>query len=321
VQEAAAATVISLTLIRVHETTIPVPRASTHPDLTDWIQLLRWNKPSGRLILLIPAGWSLWLSPAGPPAVSLVVLIVLGGVAVSGAGCIANDLWDRRFDREVARTRQRPLAQGRIPLPAAFTGLGALLLLSLAVVLAIPGPNRLTCLILSLLSLPPILLYPSAKRWFAYPQSVLAICWGFAVLIPWAASGAPLIGSFTLVCCWLATLLWTFGFDTVYAMADQSDDARLGLRSSALSLGPKAVGTVRISYGLMALALALAAGSGGLSWPFWPCWLVGALGMQLASTKLTVGKPQPMSVYGLHFRDQVWLGALMLLGVIVGRIG
>ena len=83
-------------------------------QLQAWLALLRWDKPSGRLILLIPAGWSLWLLPQAPPAAVLVGWIVLGGLAVSGAGCVANDLWDRRIDPLVERTRQRPLASGRI---------------------------------------------------------------------------------------------------------------------------------------------------------------------------------------------------------------
>ena len=83
-------------------------------------QLLRWNKPSGRLILLVPAGWSLWLTPQAPPEGSLIVLIVIGGVLVSGAGCIANDMWDINFDRNVERTKDRPLATNQISKKTAF---------------------------------------------------------------------------------------------------------------------------------------------------------------------------------------------------------
>jgi len=161
-----------------------------------WLELLRWHKPSGRLILLIPAGWSLWLTPNAPPAPLLVGLIVLGGLAVSAAGCIANDLWDRRIDPLVERTRSRPLADGRVGVGEAI----GLLLLSLVVALAVllvlmwglPAASRNLCLLLAIAALPPVLLYPSAKRWFGYPQLVLAICWGFAVLIPWAAATAPI---------------------------------------------------------------------------------------------------------------------------------
>jgi len=85
-----------------------------------YLQLLRWNKPSGRLILLIPAGWSLWLTPTAPPSLFVLGIIILGGLFVSGAGCIANDIWDRQFDKKVTRTKERPLANGKVSLKAAW---------------------------------------------------------------------------------------------------------------------------------------------------------------------------------------------------------
>ena len=253
--------------------------------LASWFQLLRWNKPSGRLILLIPAGWSLWLTPNAPPSPWLVLLIVVGGLTVSAAGCIANDLWDRRLDREVERTKGRPLARGGLSVPVAVASLLALLVLSLLVVLGLPPAGRSLCLALAVMALPPILLYPSAKRWFAFPQAVLAICWGFAVLIPWAA--ADMRASPALLLCWLATLTWTFGFDTVYAMADRPDDRKLGLRSSALSLGRHAVTAVQISYAICLIALAFAALSAGTGSAFYPCWLLAAAGMDFFGGAIT----------------------------------
>ena len=223
-----------------------------------WVALLRWNKPSGRLILLIPAGWSLWLNPAGPPSLQLILQILIGGLSVSAAGCVANDLWDQRIDREVARTSQRPLARGDLNRVQAFTFLTALLTLSLLVVISLPADVRRLCLQLAVLALPPILFYPSAKRWFPFPQAILALCWGFAVLIPWAAATGSLSFSLPLVATWGATLCWTFSFDTVYAMADRADDAKLKLRSSALTLGDSAV---------RSFALATASRPQGWRWP------------------------------------------------------
>ena len=289
--------------------------------LQAWLGLLRWDKPSGRLILLIPAGWSLWLLPAGAPSPSLVGWVVLGGLAVSGAGCVANDLWDRRIDPLVERTRQRPLASGRIGLAGAFSLLLLCLLLALAVVLwGLPPAHRSLSLALALAALPPVLIYPSAKRWFAYPQAVLALCWGFAVLIPWAAASGSLAGGWPLVALWLATLLWTFGFDTVYAMADRDDDRRLGVRSSALSLGENAPLAVALSYGATALLLGLAAALQGVNGWFWPLWLLASLGMQRQAALLR--RPDlPRSAFGLHFHRQVQLGALLLLALVIGRCG
>ena len=174
---------------------------------------------------------------------------------------------------------------------------------------------------LACLALPPILIYPSAKRWFAYPQAVLALCWGFAVLIPWAAQTGALNGGWPLAGCWLATLLWTFSFDTVYAMADRPDDARMALNSSALSLGSSALRVVAVTYALSMLALAVAASFAGIGVIFWPFWLVAAFGMQRATRSLKSVNQQPMSAYGVHFSHQVRLGALLFLGLVLGRLG
>jgi len=291
-----------------------------------WLELLRWHKPSGRLILLIPAGWSLWLTPAVPPSPTLVLLLLIGALGVSGAGCIANDLWDRRIDPLVSRTATRPLAAGRIGVASALGLLLLCLLVALGVVLALPSGSRGLCLALAMATLPLVLLYPSAKRWFPFPQIVLALCWGFAVLIPWAAATGSLAGGWPLTLCWFATVVWTFGFDTVYAMADRADDRRLGVRSSALSLGSGSVPAVALCYGLAWLALALAAVCLPLNPLFWPLWALAGFGLFREAWLLhrcELGPPDQRrsgsSFYGCQFAHQVQLGALLLLALIVGR--
>jgi len=286
-----------------------------------WVALLRWNKPSGRLILLIPAGWSLWLNPAGAPSLQLILQILIGGLSVSAAGCVANDLWDQRIDREVARTSQRPLARGDLNRVQAFTLLAVLLTLSLLVVISLPGDVRWLCLQLAVLALPPILFYPSAKRWFPFPQAILALCWGFAVLIPWAAATGSLNISLPLLATWGATLCWTFSFDTVYAMADRVDDAKLKLRSSALTLGDSAVRVVRAGYGLTAAGLAMAAAATQAGVIFWIVWAVACIGFWRSTLPLKAEKQQAPSVYANHFARQVQLGSLLLAGVILSRLG
>jgi 4-hydroxybenzoate polyprenyltransferase len=186
------------------------------------------------------------------------------------------------------------------------------------VVLALPGSGRGPALALAVAALPPVLLYPSAKRWFALPQLVLALCWGFAVLIPWVAASGSLAGGWPLLLIWLATLCWTFGFDTVYAMSDREDDARLGVRSSALSLGAAAPLWVTACYGLTALLLAVAALLRGIAGPlFWLPWLIASGGM-LREALVLRRAHLPRSTYGLHFSHQVQLGALLLLALILG---
>ena len=297
--------------------------------LQAWIELLRWHKPSGRLILLIPAGWSLWLLPVAPPPAVLVGLVVLGGLAVSGAGCVANDLWDRRIDPRVERTRTRPIADGRIGVAEALVVLGLALAAALLVVLALPAEGRGLSLVLALTALPPVLLYPSAKRWFAFPQVVLALCWGFAVLIPWAAATGRLAGGWPLLLAWLATFCWTFGFDTVYAMSDRDDDRRVGVRSSALTLGVQAPAVIGACYAITVAALAMAAGIVGVHGAFWLPWALACYGMgrevrrlQRAETsERRGGAATSRGFYGQQFAAQVRLGGLLLLALVLGRAG
>ena len=284
-----------------------------------YFQLLRWNKPSGRLILLIPAGWSLWLTPNAPPSTFIFGLIILGGLFVSGAGCIANDIWDRQFDKAVARTKERPLANGKVSLKTSWILLISMLLFSLIIVLSIPSESRNLCLQLATFSLPFILLYPSAKRWFKFPQLILSICWGFSVLIPWAASESSLAGGLVLLFCWLATIFWTFGFDTVYAMADETDDKVIGLNSSAISLGKHSIKTVSFCYLITCLLLALAASKASLGFTYWPFWLVSTLAMQ-REVFLLNSRSKGIKTSGLHFSNQVRIGSLLLLGMVLSKL-
>ncbi|KGG16502.1 MULTISPECIES: 4-hydroxybenzoate polyprenyltransferase [unclassified Prochlorococcus] len=287
--------------------------------LSSLVNLLRWNKPTGRIILLIPAGWALWLNPSAPPSNTLVGLIILGGILVSGSGCIANDLWDKNIDSQVSRTKSRPLANGSLTTATALIAMAVLLFASFQVIFLLPPSSQALCLKLSAISLLPILLYPSSKRWFKYPQALLAICWGFAVLIPWAASNSSLNGGVPLITCWMATMIWTFGFDTIYAMADKEDDDRLGLNSSALALGPKAFKAVAICYALTSILIGLSALTKGINLVFWPIWLLASVGMQREVLSLKASIPATKG-FGRHFKNQTLLGSLILSGLILGSL-
>ena len=285
-------------------------------QITGFIQLFRWDKPTGRIILLIPAGWSLWLTPSGAPSLELIALISLGGIFASGAGCIANDLWDREIDRNVSRTQKRPLASNKVGLYWAWSFLIIFLALCLLIVSLLPESSRNICLYLSIIALPIILIYPSSKRWFAYPQAILSICWGFAVLIPWAAKESSLSINIPLICCWLATVFWTFGFDTVYAMSDEEDDRKLGLKSSVLTLGKSAKSIVSLSYWITSIALAIGSYFARVEIIFWPFWLFFSWRMQKEVTKISNGNKS----FGKHFTSQVILGSLMLIALILTRV-
>ena len=296
-------------------------RLSGRESLATLVALLRWDKPSGRLILLIPAGWALWLGPA-TASPSLVLQVLVGGLAVSGAGCIANDLWDQSIDSQVERTRSRPLASGAMTAGEAWVWL--LLALGLSLLSLLSLPHSLLCLALALAALPLILLYPSAKRVFALPQLLLALTWGFAVLLPWAAANGTLLGQPQLPLIWLATVCWACGFDTVYALADLEDDSRIGVHSSARTLGSLAPQVVTLCHGATLALAAAAAWWSGVGLLFWPCWLLACVGMERESRRLLrmFRKPDapPRAFYTERFAAQVKLGGLLLLGLVLGRL-
>jgi len=180
---------------------------------------------------MVPALWAVVLAGRGTPPWLLVGIIILGSLVTSAAGCVVNDLWDRDIDPQVARTRQRPLASrqlsGQVGLVVAFLAFACAYGLTYFL-------NPLTFW-LSVAAVPVIVFYPLAKRFFPIPQLVLALAWGFAVLISWTAVTAKLEPATWLL--WGATVLWTLGFDTIYAMADREDDRRIGIHSSARFFG------------------------------------------------------------------------------------
>ena len=279
-------------------------------------ELLRWNKPTGRLILLIPAGWSLYLTPESNPSIYMLLKILIGGLLVSGLGCVANDIWDKRIDQKVLRTKNRPLAANKISTKTAYLILIFLIICSFFLTLSLPENGRLLSLSLAFFALPLILIYPSAKRWFKYPQFILSICWGFSVVIPWAANEGD-INSIVLLFCWLATIFWTFGFDTVYALADKKYDIQIGVNSSAVNLASNTKKTIQICYFLTSSFLAICAFINQLTFIFWPIWLITGFLMQKDILKIFPESKQSIQKIGDHFKNQSIYGSLILLGFII----
>ncbi len=275
------------------------------------VRLLRWHKPEGRLILMIPALWAVFLAASGKPPLLLVVVIVLGTLATSAAGCVINDLWDRDIDPHVERTRDRPLASRRLSIKVGIVV--AFLSMGCAGVLAF-YLNPLSFW-LCVAAIPVILLYPGAKRVFPIPQLVLSIAWGFGVLISWSAVTGNLSQPTWLL--WSVTVLWTLGFDTVYAMSDRDDDRRIGVNSSALFFGDRAP----IAIGIFFLGTILLLGWLGvvihLHIAFWVSLALAAITWVWQYTRL-IKQDLPNSVYAEMFRENVWIGFLLLAGMIAG---
>ena len=266
--------------------------------------------------MLIPAGWSLYLTPGSNPTLHMLLRIIIGGILVSGLGCVANDIWDKRIDQKVLRTKNRPLASNKVDTKIAYLLLIILIICSFFLTLSLPENGRLLSIALAVFALPLILIYPSAKRWFKYPQFILSICWGFAVLIPWAANEGN-IKSIVLLFCWLATVFWTFGFDTVYALADKKYDIKIGVNSSAINLGSNTKITIQICYALTSLFIAICALVNQLDFIFWPIWLITAFLMQKDILNIFPESKQTILKINKHFKKQSIYGGLILFGFII----
>jgi len=276
------------------------------------IRLLRWNKPEGRLILMIPGLWAVFLAAQGKPPLPLVGVIILGTLATSALGCVVNDLWDKDIDPEVERTKTRPLASRALSIKVGIV-VAVVSLICAAILAFYLNPVSFW---LCVAAVPVIVLYPGAKRVFPVPQLVLSIAWGFAVLISWSAVTQNISQPSWLL--WSATVLWTLGFDTVYAMSDREDDKRIGVNSSALFF---------CSYAPLAIGLFFVGTVGLLSWlgvvthlhiAFWISIVIASAGWIWQYIRLNK-KDLPNAAYGEMFRQNVWIGFILLAGMIAGN--
>ena len=292
---------------------LETPKTNPEPLWLVIIRLLRWNKPEGRLILMIPALWAVFLAAAGKPPIPLVGVIIFGSIATSAAGCVVNDLWDRDIDPQVERTRDRPLASRALSVQVGIV-VGIVSLVCAAVVAFYLNPLSFW---LSVAAVPVIVLYPGAKRVFPVPQLVLSIAWGFAVLISWSAVTANITAPTWLL--WGATVLWTLGFDTIYAMSDRQDDQRIGINSSALFFGkyaPTAIAVFLIGTVILLAGVGLLV---NLNTAFWISLILASIGWIWQIIRLQ--QPEiPHPAYGEMFRQNVWIGFLMLAGMILGSL-
>ena len=284
---------------------------SMEPTWQKVIRLLRWDKPAGRLILMIPALWAVFLAAKGIPPIPLVGVIILGTLATSAAGCIVNDLWDRDIDPQVARTKSRPLASRALSVRAGIIIFAIALICAAVLAFYL---NRLS-FILCVAAVPFIVFYPLAKRVFPVPQLILSLAWGFAVLISWTAVTAKIEPATWLL--WGATVAWTMGFDTGYALCDREDDLKVGINSSAIFFGkytPEAIGTF---YGITASLMAYLGINLALGSAFWVSLALATGGWVWQYLKLR--QPNiPLSVYGKVLGQNVWLGFILLAGMILG---
>jgi 4-hydroxybenzoate polyprenyltransferase len=271
-------------------------------------RLIRLDKPIGTLLLLWPTLWAVWLASDGRPRVDVVVIFVLGTFLTRSAGCAVNDYADRDFDAHVERTRHRPLAAGEIAPREALVVAAALALCAFGLALLL---NPLA-IALSFLGAAIAVLYPFSKRVFPFPQLVLGVAFGFGIPMAYAAVQAALPLE-----CWLllaANVFYSFAYDTEYAMVDRRDDAKLGLRTSALTLGTWDVSAVMASYAAM---LALLAGVGALRAMAWPYYAALACAAAMMAYHWTLIRARNREGCFRAFRHNNWVGATLFAGIVL----
>ena len=196
-----------------------------------YLDLIRWNRPAGWLVLIWPTLSALWLAAGGFPGWHLLAVFVLGTILMRSAGCCINDVADRDFDRHVKRTAQRPITSGQVSVKEALAVGAGLSLVSLALVLT----TNAVAVAWSVPALLVTILYPFTKRFFAMPQAVLGMAFNFGIVIAFAAVQGAVPAMAWLL--WLGNLFWVLAYDTEYAMVDRDDDLKIGMRTSAITLG------------------------------------------------------------------------------------
>ncbi|HSI60607.1 MAG TPA: 4-hydroxybenzoate octaprenyltransferase [Ideonella sp.] len=234
-----------------------------------YLDLVRWNRPAGWLLLLWPSLSALWIAADGFPGWHLVVVFVLGTILMRSAGCCVNDVADREFDRHVKRTAQRPVTSGALPVREALA-LGAVLALAAFALVLTTNPPTIW---LSFAALAVAIVYPYAKRLVAMPQAVLGVAFSFGIPMAFAAvlggrdwslaaiSAAVPWHAWALL---LANLFWVLAYDTEYAMVDRDDDLKIGIKTSAITLGRFDVAGVMAFYAVYLAGWAALGGMLGL---------------------------------------------------------
>ena len=219
-----------------------MPSASSRSRLSLYLDLIRWNRPAGWLVCLWPTLSALWLAADGFPGWHLLGVFVLGTFLMRSAGCCVNDVADREFDKHVKRTAQRPITTGAVSVKEALVLAAVLALVSFALVLT----TNLAAVVWSVPALLVAIAYPFTKRFIAMPQAVLGIAFNFGIVIAFAAvqGTVPAVAWWL----WLGNLCWVLAYDTEYAMVDRDDDLKIGIQTSAITLGRFDVAGIALFY-------------------------------------------------------------------------
>ena len=290
-----------------------------------YLDLIRWNRPAGWLLLLWPSLSALWVAADGWPGWALVVVFVVGTVLMRSAGCCLNDVADRNFDRHVKRTAQRPVTRGAVSVREALW-LGAALALAAFVMVVLT--TNLATVLWSFAGLAVTLIYPYAKRYVSMPQAVLGVAFSFGIPLAfaavrggeltWQTLTAQAVSDVVPAQAWglfAFNLFWVLAYDTEYAMVDRDDDVRIGMKTSAITLGRYDVAAVMAFYAIYLEGWLSLLGDARLGWP----WLLALIAATLqAAWHFSLIKGRTREGCFKAFRLNHWLGATVFTGIVVG---
>jgi 4-hydroxybenzoate polyprenyltransferase len=288
-----------------------MPTQPAPPRLSLYLDLIRWDRPAGSYLLLWPTLSALWMAAQGFPGWHLLLVFTAGTFLMRSAGCAVNDVADRDLDKHVKRTAHRPVTSGAIS-PKAALLLGAVLaLMAFALVLT---TNTATVL-WSFAALAVTIFYPFTKRFFSMPQAVLGVAFSFGIPMAFAAEqgSVPMLGWWLL----LGNGFWVLAYDTEYAMVDRDDDLKVGIKTSAITLGRFDVVGVMLFY---AAYMAVWAGVGlhlKMGWPYFAGLVVAAL---IACWHFTLIRSRSREGCFRAFRLNHWLGFAVFAGVVANSL-
>jgi 4-hydroxybenzoate polyprenyltransferase len=296
-----------------------MPSSVIRSRLSLYLDLIRWDRPAGWLLLLWPSLSALWVAAEGWPGWHLLTVFVLGTVLMRSAGCCINDVADRDFDKHVKRTAQRPVTRGAVSVNEALAVGAVLALCAFGLVLS---TNRVA-VAWSFVALAVTLVYPFAKRVVSMPQAVLGVAFSFGIPMAFAAvrggewslaglwQAIPALGWLLLV----SNLFWVLAYDTEYAMVDRDDDVRIGMKTSAITLGAYDVAAVMGFYAIHLLSWAWLLAPASLGWPFGVS--LGLAGLQALWHFRLIRQRERAGCFKA-FRLNHWLGATVFAGIALG---
>jgi 4-hydroxybenzoate polyprenyltransferase len=273
-----------------------------------YARLMRLDRPIGIWLLLWPTLWALWIAADGKPDARIFSVFVVGVIVMRSAGCVINDLADRRLDPHVSRTRHRPLATGEVAPVEALVLFGALGLIAIALVLMLQPLARWLAIPAAALTI----LYPFTKRFFAAPQLFLGAAFGWSIPMAFAATSGEVPRLAWLM--WLSVVVWALIYDTMYAMADRPDDVRMNVRSTAILFGSADVFIVSLLQVTLLLALLLIGQVARLE--HWYLGGIGAAAALLGYQRMLIADRQPARCFQAFMNNQ-YLGAAVFAGILL----